>query len=115
MMMNRVGIVNEANTYLSQVLTIALRYSAYRKQFQTIDGSKAERAVIDYQYQQYRLTPILAEAFTFHFLGDKIIRMYYQVRDELVVSGSTKKLGELHRIISGLKAFVTWKTFESVD
>ena len=37
------------------------------------------------------------------------------MRDELVNLGTTNKLGELHRIISGLKSFVTWKTFESLD
>ncbi len=53
------------NQNLQMAVTIAIRYSAVRKQF----GAKephGEMAVIEYQTQQCRLFPYLAAAFLHH-------------------------------------------------
>ena len=66
MMYIRTYIILEASSYLARPLAIALRYSAYRKQFKTSpDGT--ERIILDYQNQQYRLTPFLASAYAYFF------------------------------------------------
>ena len=50
MMFIRIYILQEAPFFLAKPLAIALRYSAYRKQFKTAqDGS--ERVILDYQNQ----------------------------------------------------------------
>ena len=61
----RMGIMNMTNQNLHLAITIAVRYSAVRKQF----GGKephGELAVIEYQTQQCRLFPYLAAAFLHH-------------------------------------------------
>ncbi len=50
MLYNRILIIAEASSFMADGATIALRYSAYRRQFKTnADGS--ERKVLDYQNQ----------------------------------------------------------------
>ena len=61
----RMGIMNMTNQNLQLAITIAIRYSAVRKQF----GAKedhGELAVLEYQTQQCRLFPFLAAAFLHH-------------------------------------------------
>ena len=47
LLFNRFIILDEAKEFLSQALTVSLRYSAYRRQFKT-NPDKSERKVIDY-------------------------------------------------------------------
>lgn len=49
MMLIRTRIVFTMNHSMFAALTIALRYAAVRRQFATIDKSKEERRIIDYQ------------------------------------------------------------------
>lgn len=43
--------------------------SFVRCQFGSIDGTTNEYPVIKYQTQQFKLLPLLATAFAFHFTG----------------------------------------------
>jgi len=62
----RVGITGMGVVHLKMVVTIAIRYSAVRRQFgPTEDGE--ELPVLEYQLQQWRLLPYLAAAYV---IGD---------------------------------------------
>ncbi len=60
MMLIRTRICFEMNNYTFASLQIALRYAVVRRQFATLDKSKQERQIIDYQTSQHILVPILA-------------------------------------------------------
>jgi len=64
MMLIRTTIILECPHFSARTLVIALRYSAVRRQFATIKGSKSERKIIDYQTFQADLTPLLAKHMT---------------------------------------------------
>jgi acyl-CoA oxidase len=49
MMLIRTMIVCDTVFFLFQALQIATRYAAVRRQFTSIQGSKLERKIIDYQ------------------------------------------------------------------
>ena len=57
----RMGIMNMTNQNLQLAVTIAIRYSAVRKQFGAKEAH-GELAVLEYQTQQCRLFPFLAAA-----------------------------------------------------
>ena len=57
MVQTRIAIVFGCSTWIMKSASIAVRYSICRRQFATIDGSKAERKVIDYQLQMDKLAP----------------------------------------------------------
>src|SRR6185437_1919228 len=59
----RVGIIGQTTGNLWIALTIAIRYSAVRKQFGPTESE--ELPIIDYQMQQWRLFPYLASCFVF--------------------------------------------------
>jgi acyl-CoA oxidase len=60
MMLIRTRICCEMNNPMFASLTIALRYASVRRQFATIDKSRQERQILDYQTMQHILVPILA-------------------------------------------------------
>jgi acyl-CoA oxidase len=62
----RVYLIRDATINLSQALTIALRYSAVRRQG-FLHSTDIEQKVLDYKLQQYRLLPLLAASYAFHF------------------------------------------------
>ena len=113
MMLNRILIISEGYSYLARPVTIALRYSAFRSQFKTTEDGQ-ERAVIDYQNQQYRLVPYLAQSFAFFFAARKARNMFFEMQAE-VAKGDTSKLGELHRVLSAFKTFITWEVLQGCE
>ena len=62
MMLIRTTIVCDSVNIVYRALQIALRYASVRRQFATINGSKVERKILDYQTFQHELTPVLAQA-----------------------------------------------------
>ncbi|XP_007437683.1 peroxisomal acyl-coenzyme A oxidase 1-like isoform X1 [Python bivittatus] len=61
-------IVGDAARSLARACTIAIRYSAIRHQSELQPG-EPEPQILDYQTQQYKLFPLLATAYAFHFVG----------------------------------------------
>lgn len=57
----RVNICGISNEYLVKAISIAVRYSASRRQFKDENASE-ESPILEYQSQQYRLLPHLATA-----------------------------------------------------
>lgn len=54
-------------TNLQMAMTIAIRYSAARRQFSLEDREDApETPVLDYQMQQWRLMPLLSATYVLH-------------------------------------------------
>eukprot|EP01119_Soliformovum_irregulare_P011146 TRINITY_DN2776_c0_g1_i1.p1 TRINITY_DN2776_c0_g1~~TRINITY_DN2776_c0_g1_i1.p1 ORF type:complete len:666 (-),score=227.53 TRINITY_DN2776_c0_g1_i1:202-2058(-) len=109
----RVGIVLAASRSVGKAITIAIRYSAVRRQGLLMHPD-VEEFVIDYQLQQQRLFGILASTYALHFSGLSLGRMYLQLLSEMA-DGDFNGLPELHATSSGLKAFATWISSEGIE
>uniref|UniRef100_A0A7E4VAT1 Acyl-coenzyme A oxidase n=1 Tax=Panagrellus redivivus TaxID=6233 RepID=A0A7E4VAT1_PANRE len=91
--------------HLAQAATVAIRYSAIRRQGEVTPGA-GEVQVLDYQTQQYRLLPQVARAWAFEIAG-RYTRYLYQEFLSGIDKGSAAILPELHAVTSGLKSLVT--------
>ncbi|EFN76281.1 probable peroxisomal acyl-coenzyme A oxidase 1 [Harpegnathos saltator] len=102
MMFVRVVLVRDIASYLSKAVTIAVRYSAVRRQSQ-IKPDEPEQQIMDYVTQQYKLFPNLAACYAFRISADWIWDMYNNVTAELD-QGELERLPELHALTCCLKA-----------
>eukprot|EP01117_Protostelium_nocturnum_P012331 TRINITY_DN4540_c0_g1_i1.p1 TRINITY_DN4540_c0_g1~~TRINITY_DN4540_c0_g1_i1.p1 ORF type:complete len:754 (-),score=248.75 TRINITY_DN4540_c0_g1_i1:175-2205(-) len=109
----RVGIVGVCQTNLINALTIAIRYSAVRKQF---GPGKEEIAVIEYQTQQYRLFPHLAAAYAIEFFR-KWLSYQYAILDQQMAAKTTDKhfLNEMHALSSAAKPLAGWQGRDAIQ
>ncbi|KAI7902305.1 uncharacterized protein BX663DRAFT_455060 [Cokeromyces recurvatus] len=121
----RANIVLESRYVLARAATVAIRYSAVRvqgsnttnpKKFITADGSikTIETPVLDYVMQQYRLFPIIAQAYACHFTGQEMYRMYYE-NQERMAQGDFSYLADLHASSSGLKSLTTTLAVSAIE
>nr|XP_014342276.1 PREDICTED: peroxisomal acyl-coenzyme A oxidase 1 isoform X2 [Latimeria chalumnae] len=99
-------IVGESARNLAKASTIAIRYSAVRHQSELKPG-EPEPQILDYQTQQYKLFPLLATAYAFHFVGEYMKQTYHRITGD-INQGDLSQLPELHALSAGLKAFTTW-------
>lgn len=101
----RVVIVRDMSTFLAQAATIAIRYSAVRKQSQ-INPKEPEVQIMDHLTQQYKVFPQLAKSVVFKLTADYIWDMYTEVTAELG-KGEMGRLPEMHALSCCLKAVTT--------
>ncbi|CAF1444008.1 unnamed protein product [Adineta steineri] len=110
----RVGISSLAIGLLIKCITIAVRYSCVRKQFGPSPG--IEIPIIEYQTQNWRLTPIVASLYIYRHLAltvfDNLAEFYAlslspdeNDRDLLADMGR-----EIHALSCTCKAICTWNT-----
>ncbi|CAM6110746.1 unnamed protein product [Calypogeia fissa] len=109
----RQSIVKDASNYLSRAVTIAVRYSAVRRQFGNSD-EKPETQVIDYATQQSRLFPLLATVYAYRFLGEWMGWLYADVLKRLAANDFST-LPEVHASTSGLKSICTSVTADGIE
>ncbi|XP_021378180.1 peroxisomal acyl-coenzyme A oxidase 1-like [Mizuhopecten yessoensis] len=103
----RAAIVGDSSRGLAQACTISIRYSAVRRQTEVYPGGP-EAQIMDYQTQQYKLFPLLATAYAFHFTAQMVYGIYLQVTSQ-IEEGNLDQIGELHALSAGLKAFTSWE------
>ncbi|XP_061087345.1 peroxisomal acyl-coenzyme A oxidase 1 isoform X1 [Conger conger] len=106
-------IVGDSARALSQSCTIAIRYSAVRHQSELRPGDP-EPQIMDYQTQQYKLFPLLATAYAFHFVGQYMGKTYHRIAGD-ISQGDFSELPELHALSAGLKAFTTWTASAGIE
>ncbi|CAG4986330.1 unnamed protein product [Parnassius apollo] len=101
----RVTLVKEAAINLAKAATIAVRYSAVRRQSKPKPDAP-EPQIIDYQTQQHKLFICIATAHALQITGDWLWRTFRDVLTEMR-GGNTDSLPELHALSSCLKAIST--------
>ncbi|KAI1896731.1 hypothetical protein AGOR_G00097820 [Albula goreensis] len=106
-------IVGESARALSKACTIAIRYSAVRHQSELRPGDP-EPQILDYQTQQYKLFPLLATTYAFHFVGQYMTHTYHRITGD-INQGDFSELPELHALSAGLKAFTTWAASAGIE
>lgn len=105
-----------ARLVLARAVTVAIRYTAIRRQFRDRDGDGTgpEMAVLDYPTVQIRLLPLLATAFALHYSGDAMETLYQQTRKN-VNAGDFSAMADLHSTSSGLKSLCTNLTADGIE
>ncbi|XP_063239947.1 probable peroxisomal acyl-coenzyme A oxidase 1 [Bacillus rossius redtenbacheri] len=98
----RVVIVQDVASYLAKAVTIAVRYSAVRRQSELKPG-EPEPQIMDYRTQQYKLFPNIAACFAMRFAARRLWNIYNNVTSDLE-EGDLDRLPELHAISCCLKA-----------
>nr|XP_036848432.1 peroxisomal acyl-coenzyme A oxidase 3 isoform X3 [Manis javanica] len=106
----RVSIICMSVTNLKLAVSIALRFSATRRQFGPTDGE--EIPVLEYQMQQWRLLPYLAAAYALdHFSKSLFVDMaeFYLGIMKKDWSARQAELGrEIHALTSAGKPLASW-------
>lgn len=124
----RANIVVGAGLQLGKAVTVAVRYSAIRRQFgRDVAGSGAgataagagaaaarEKKVLDYETQQFKVLPLLATVFAYHFVGSQI-RSEYQDYLSSMDKGDFSALPALHATLAGLKALTSWTCSSGIE
>lgn len=98
-----------ARLVLARAVTIAIRYTSMRRQFQEKDSNDktgVEIRVLDYSTVQIRLLPLLSSVFALHYAGKKMKEVFASTRED-VNKGDFSSLADLHALSSGLKSFCT--------
>lgn len=118
----RMAMVGESCDALKKGLTIAIRFSAVRRQFASGPG-REENKILDYKTHQVRLFPLLAItyalAFTVKALKDKFDKNATILENSKPTDPNIKAiietLKEIHGTTAGLKAYSTWLTLEALE
>lgn len=109
----RVSILQNVATQLAKACTIAIRYSAVRRQSEMKAG-EPEPQILDYKTQQYKLFPYLAAYFALKFTAMWLLNMLTEVISELE-GGDLERLPELHALSCCLKATSTNEAAQGVE
>jgi len=109
----RATIVADSSKFLARALTIAVRYSAVRRQTAALPGNM-ERQILDYQNIQSSLFSLLASCYAMHFTGKKMMDLY-KVSESQGNKGDHSMLPELHAVSSALKAVCTWTCSDGIE
>lgn len=113
----RAAIIMHARLIIARAVTIAVRYTTVRRQFQDrdiTDKAAPELPVLDYTTVQIRVLPLLATAFAMHYTGEAMHNLYSSTRAK-IDSGDFSKLATLHAQSSGLKSLCTELAANSIE
>lgn len=113
MMFVRVAICFDSARQLMRACTIATRYAAVRHQSEMIPG-EPEPQILDYQTQQYKLLPHIANVFAITFSANVLFSNYNNM-EQYIQEGNFDLLPELHAISCGLKAMSSMDATRGVD
>lgn len=109
----RVSLVSDMSEFLARAATIAIRYSAVRRQSQ-INAGEEEVQVIDHLTQQYKIFPHLAKCIVFKLAAGNITELHEQVTLELT-NGQFSRLPEMHALSCCLKAVTSMDAVVGVE
>ncbi|WFD31990.1 acyl-CoA oxidase [Malassezia sp. CBS 17886] len=119
----RASMVNDSGNVAKKALTIGIRYAAVRRQFKSNENNKLETQILDYPIHQRRLLPLLAQAVAFGFTSQELNVMLRETTAALdALEPGDPKLDDVinllkstHASSSGLKAFCTWATLNTIE
>lgn len=113
----RSKIVQHARLVLARAVTVAVRYTAVRRQFKDRDNASKnspELPVLDYPTVQIRILPLLATAFALHYTGLAMQNVYSRTRKQ-IESGDFSSLAYMHSMSSGLKSLCTTLAADGIE
>lgn len=98
MMMVRMVICSVWPKMYGQAITIASRYSVFRKQFR--DESGVEQPIIEYQTQQNKLIPLLSEYYAITIAGNRISKLTADNFKRMNEKNDDSLMAETHACLS---------------
>ncbi|KAJ5527825.1 fatty-acyl coenzyme A oxidase (Pox1) [Penicillium frequentans] len=108
-------IVFQSRLALARAVTIAVRYTSIRRQFQDRDSKDGpEVTVLDYPTVQIRILPLLATTYALHYAGLAMQRTYQNARKE-IERGDFSGLAHMHSMSSGLKSLCTGVVADGIE
>ncbi|KAJ5516266.1 hypothetical protein N7527_007826 [Penicillium freii] len=112
----RSNMVHRARLVLARAVTVAVRYSSVRRQFQDRDGDKKgpEMSVLDYPTVQIRILPLLATTYALHYTGLAMQTVYKNARQD-IEKGNFNSLAHMHSMSSGLKSLCTILATDGIE
>ena len=128
----RAGMPTVLGLELSKCVTIAIRYTTVRRQFDSAspatsdkleDGATTnstfqskEMQVIKYSSVKSRLVPLLAKGYCYILTGHSIMAFYKKMLAALVQPPhDASLLAEVHLLTSGLKAALSWNVVDGME
>lgn len=106
---------------LRKALMISIRYSAIRRQGDSMvskNPNAIETPLLDYASHQYRLMPLLAMTYAFHFQVQHVRELLVALdsgMSDVYENHSLALLSDVHATMAGLKAFSTWATLDAME
>lgn len=111
----RVSICGIATTYSVKAVTIAIRYSAARRQFGS-DSTGNELPILEYQSQQYRVLPRLASTYALIIFSHWLSGQHGNFMVKTVLGEKLPNVGiEIHALSSACKPFCTWTARDTIQ
>jgi len=121
MMQVRSMIVMNSSKSPRMGTTMAVRYSAVRRQGFKSSDSKEENQILDYKQQQHRLFPLLAASYCFFFTSRKVSANLKVIEERLMnlsddgVAITKTEIGDIHASTSALKPFCTTIAADGIE
>ncbi|KAJ8382932.1 hypothetical protein SKAU_G00037100 [Synaphobranchus kaupii] len=106
----RVGIMGMSVANLKVAMTVAIRFSATRRQFGPTEDE--EVPVLEYQLQQWRLIPYLAALYAINTFSKSFFMNFVEFQVGLLLKDSSDRQAELgreiHAIACSIKPLASW-------
>lgn len=127
MMQVRAMIVRNSSKVLRMGSTMAIRYSAVRRQGFKDKHMKEENQILDYKQQQHRLFPLVAASYCFFFTAKKLSENLKAIEERLysLSNGDSNvnaeeiitkiEVGGIHASTSALKSFCTTVAADGIE
>ena len=108
----RVSLVGAVSVASQLAMTIAVKYSAVRRQF-PVPGTDSEQVLLDYQQHQRRLLPRLANAYAMTFAQDELLNIFHDVFSG--ARDTEEERQDLETLAAALKPYASWSTLDIVQ
>ncbi|XP_069179960.1 peroxisomal acyl-coenzyme A oxidase 3-like isoform X3 [Procambarus clarkii] len=112
----RISIIGFGVVHLKKALTIAVRYSAVRKQF---GPGEEELPVIEYPLQQWRLFPFIAATYALDNFNKTFHEMFVKFRMEMIDAANKGRVAlygqEVHGLSSAGKPISGWTARDAIQ
>ncbi|CAG9324575.1 unnamed protein product [Blepharisma stoltei] len=115
LMGGRISCIGSTSISMHLSLTIAIRFSATRKQFSSTGVKDTESAVIEYQTQKYRIFPHLAKFFVFISSYHKVKSWALSLKQKILNDPENEEITEIHAILASMKPVGTWYANETIQ
>nr|XP_006812777.1 PREDICTED: peroxisomal acyl-coenzyme A oxidase 3-like [Saccoglossus kowalevskii] len=113
----RVGIVSVCTGNMKLCVSIAMRYSAARKQFGPTNDK--EIPVLEYQLQQWRLIPYLAATYAIEIFSKQFMKYFIELNIGTLLGSDTLDMAEfgkeLHAVACSGKSLSSWLARDAVQ
>ena len=114
MLETRVWIAGNAAQTLAQALTIAIRYAVVRRQFSTLEGTRQERKLLDYQTHMFKFGPLIAYTYVMNVAARYQYEEYKRLHVDLL-NNEFSRLDGMHHTSAGFKAAFSRIAYDGID